>query len=74
VCKSGEVLDMSVDAGIIRKSGSWYAYGDQRLGQGREQARLYLLENAQEMASLERQLLTNHGVGLPEGGGAVGEA
>ncbi len=41
----GNILDVGVDAGIITKAGSWYSYGDQRIGQGRENAREFLVEN-----------------------------
>ncbi len=41
----GELIDLGVDLGIVRKSGSWFAYGDERIGQGREKAITYLLEH-----------------------------
>ncbi len=63
VSKSGEVLDMAVDLGLIRKSGSWYSYGDQRMGQGREQARHFLIENADLMDTLTGAILAEHGIG-----------
>jgi len=56
ISHSGEVLDMAVDDSLIRKSGSWYSYNDDRLGQGREQARQYLLENPEFSAELEAKL------------------
>ena len=63
VSQSGELLDMAVDAGLIQKSGSWYSLDDQRMGQGREQARHYLLENPQIMKTVHAQILAEHGVG-----------
>ncbi len=45
ISRAGEILDMAVDAGIVDKSGAWYAYGDEKLGQGRERVRDMLNEN-----------------------------
>jgi len=56
ISHSGELLDMAVDDSLIRKSGSWYSYNDDRLGQGREQARQFLLENPEFSAELETKL------------------
>ena len=39
------VVDIAAEAGIIQKSGAWYSYGDQRIGQGRENAKLFLKDN-----------------------------
>jgi recombination protein RecA len=41
----GDLLDLGVDEGIVEKSGSWYSYNDERIGQGRENARQFLKEN-----------------------------
>ncbi len=56
ISHSGELLDMAVDDSLIRKSGSWYSYNDDRMGQGREQARQFLLENPEFSAELEAKL------------------
>ena len=45
VSRTGELIDMAVDAGVVNKSGSWFSYGDDRLGQGRESVRTFLEEN-----------------------------
>ena len=63
VSQSGEIVDMAVDEGLIRKSGSWYSYGDQRMGQGREQARQFLLDNPEIMETLQASLMAEHGIG-----------
>ena len=63
VSKTGEILDMGVDLGLIRKSGSWYSYGDQRMGQGREQARHFLIENTEIADTLQATILAEHGIG-----------
>ena len=45
ISKTGEIIDLGVKEGIIEKSGAWFSYGDERLGQGRENAKMYLKEN-----------------------------
>ncbi len=52
----GDVLDTAVEADIIQKSGSWYSYGDERIGQGRENAKQFLAENKEMFAKLEKQV------------------
>ena len=56
ISKWGSLLDMAVERDIIHKSGAWFSYGDQRIGQGRENARLYLKDNP-ELADHIEQLL-----------------
>lgn len=53
---SGELLDLGVEHRLVQKSGSWYAYGETRIGQGREAARAFLLDNADLAAELELKL------------------
>lgn len=62
VSKVGELLDLGVKAGIIEKSGSWYSYNKQRIGQGRENAKTFLKENAQMAAEVERAVRQNAGL------------
>ena len=50
------VLDIAAEAGIIDKSGAWYSYGSQRIGQGRENAKMYLKDNAALMAEVEEKV------------------
>jgi len=50
------VLDIAAEAGIIDKSGAWYSYGSQRIGQGRENAKLYLKDNPTLMAEVEEKV------------------
>lgn len=57
VNKSGEVLDLSVGLGLVDKSGAWYSINGDRMGQGRENARQYLLDNPEVMAELESKIL-----------------
>jgi recombination protein RecA len=63
VSRSGEVVDMAVDLNFIQKSGAWYSVGAERIGQGRDNARIYLEEHPETMAKLEAQLLTHYEVG-----------
>jgi recombination protein RecA len=60
VSLAGELVDMSVDAGIIQKSGAWYSMGSERIGQGREAARTYVEERPELMKQLEVRLLQHH--------------
>jgi len=56
ISKSGSVLDAGVDQGLIEKSGTWYTYKSERIGQGRENAKKWLQENAATLADLEAKL------------------
>jgi recombination protein RecA len=53
ISHSGLVVDLATEANIIQKSGAWYSYGDQRIGQGRENAKLFLKDNAALMTEVE---------------------
>ena len=56
VSKSGEVLDMAVERELIKKSGAYYSYNGERIGQGRENARRYLMDNPETFAAIEESL------------------
>jgi recombination protein RecA len=56
ISREGELIDMGVDAKLVEKSGAWYSYGDERIGQGTENARQYLKENPVAAARLEAAL------------------
>ncbi len=56
ISRAGEVITLGVDAGILQKSGAWYSYRDEKIGQGKEKVRLYLLENPQIAREIEAQL------------------
>jgi recombination protein RecA len=56
VSREGDVLDMAANNGIVEKTGSWYAYGKEKIGQGREQARKFLIDNPQTAAEIEALL------------------
>ncbi len=56
ISREGSLLDMGVDHEFVEKSGAWYSYDGERIGQGRENARIYLRDNPQTAAKLEAQL------------------
>ena len=56
VSKTGEVIDLGVDQGIIKKSGSWFSYGDTKLGQGRDAVKSLLADNPELMEELENKI------------------
>ncbi|MDQ3270297.1 MAG: recombinase RecA [Pseudomonadota bacterium] len=56
ISREGELIDMGVDAQLIEKAGAWYSYGDERIGQGKDNARTYLKENPEVAARLEAAL------------------
>ncbi len=56
ISRTGEILDFGVKAGIIDKSGSWFAWNGEKIGQGRENARRWLKENPQSMQNIEKQI------------------
>ena len=71
ISREGDLLDLAVDSGVVDKTGTWFSYGDVRLGQGRENSKQFLRDNAELMAELREQTLKSKGVGpasgLPEG-------
>ena len=56
ISKEGEILDLGEELGIIKKSGSWYSYGDQKIGQGREKAREFLKQNPEIKGEIEQKI------------------
>jgi recombination protein RecA len=63
VSRSGEVVDMASDLEIIQKSGAWYSMDGERIGQGRDNARLYLEEHPELMTKIEARIMAHHGFG-----------
>ena len=59
ISKNGMLLDLGVEAGIVEKSGAWFNYGEMRLGQGRENARMYLKENPELAKEIEEKIRDN---------------
>ena len=68
ISKMGELLDLGVKAGVVEKSGSWFSYGDERIGQGRENAKSFLKENSRIAIEIEDRIRAAHGLDfdLPE--------
>ena len=64
ISKLGELVDLGVKAGVVEKSGSWYSYGDERIGQGRENAKQFLRANPQTARSIEDKVRAAHGLDL----------
>src|SRR5436190_612749 len=66
ISKTGELLDIGLENKIIEKSGSWFSYGDVRLGQGRENAKLFIKENGDLSGEIEQKVRKFLGIGGPE--------
>jgi len=56
ISKAGEIIDLGVEHNIIKKSGSWFSYGDTRLGQGRDAVKQLILDNPELMDELEARI------------------
>ena len=63
ISREGSVIDMGVEAGIVRKSGSWFTYGDDQLGQGKENVRQFLVDNPELANEIEQKILVSLGIG-----------
>ncbi|SIS85162.1 recombinase RecA [Paracoccus saliphilus] len=73
ISKVGELIDLGVKAGVVEKSGAWYSYGDERIGQGRENAKQYLRDNPAAADVIEDKIRASHGLDFgPAGAGAGG--
>lgn len=66
ISREGEILDLAVDRDIVEKSGTWFSYGDIRLGQGRDNVRAFLEEHPDILSEIRQKLLVAEGF-LPEG-------
>ncbi len=62
ISKTGELVDLGVKAGIVDKSGTWFSYGDTRIGQGRENAKSFLKQNPEIAAAIEKAIRANAGL------------
>jgi recombination protein RecA len=74
ISRSGDILDMAAEAGIVEKAGAWYSYKGERIGQGREAAKTFIEEKGDMMARIEQEVLVKHGVKKPGVNGAATEA
>ena len=62
ISREGSIIDMGVEAGIVRKSGSWFTYGDDQLGQGKENVRQFLVDNPELANEIEQKILIALGI------------
>jgi len=62
VSKRGELIDLGIQAGVVEKSGSWFSYDGQRIGQGRENAKVFLRDNPDIADAIERAIRSNAGL------------
>jgi recombination protein RecA len=67
ISREGDLLDLGVEAGLVEKSGAWFSYEDERIGQGRENARKFLMENPDVRERLSEAVYAHHGLkrGVP---------
>jgi recombination protein RecA len=66
ISKTGELIDIGIEHRIIEKSGSWFSYGDVRIGQGRENAKAFLHDNSDLASEIESKVRKALGIGVPE--------
>jgi recombination protein RecA len=62
ISKTGELIDLGIAANVVEKSGAWFSYGGQRIGQGRENAKQFLRENPEMAAEIEQKIRSNAGL------------
>ena len=70
---TGDLLDMAAEDGIVEKSGAWYSYGGERIGQGRENAMKFISERPPMMEKIRKEVLIKHGL-VPKGNNAPAPA
>ena len=73
ISKIGDLLDLAVNMNIVEKSGTWFSYKEERLGQGRENVRKYLDQNPELLATIEKKVRQNLGLFPGAGGEEAGE-
>ncbi len=66
ISREGSLIDYGVEQGIVKKSGAWYTYDGEQLGQGKENARNFLLKNADTALEIEQKILAKLGIGQPK--------
>ncbi len=74
ISKEGDILDLAVDMGFVQKSGAWYSFGEERIGQGRQNARAFLIEHEDMLSKLKSLILEKTGLKrIEESGNATSE-
>jgi recombination protein RecA len=71
ISREGEIIDMGVEADIVEKSGAWYSYGGERIGQGKDNAREFLKENPEMAKEIEAKIREK--LGVKNGGSLISE-
>ncbi len=71
ISKMGELLDLGVAAGVVNKSGAWFSYGDERIGQGRENAKQFLRDHPETAYDIEDKIRAAHGLDFDRPDGAA---
>lgn len=74
ISKSGELVDLGVKAGVVEKSGSWYSFDSQRIGQGRENAKNFMKDNPEIAAQIEEAIRKDAGLNVVDGENDAGTA
>ncbi|HEY8272415.1 MAG TPA: recombinase RecA [Pseudobdellovibrionaceae bacterium] len=79
ISEAGDLLDLAATANFVEKSGAWYSYNGERMGQGRDQAKQFLKDHPEMMQELRNKILSSHGIGkllmsTPEVGAEGSEA
>jgi len=72
--RTGDILDLGSEINVLQKTGSWYSFGTERIGQGREQAIVYLKEHPEIADEVERKILENYGIVRQGAAGAASAA
>ena len=62
ISREGDLVDLGVECNVVEKSGSWFSYGDERIGQGRENAKQFLTEHPETAAAIEAKVLEHYGL------------
>ena len=62
ISMTGDILDLAANCNVVNKSGAWYAYQGDKIGQGRENAKLYLQNNPEVCAEIERKVRIHYGL------------
>lgn len=66
VSHEGEVLDLAAESGIVDKSGAWYAYQGNKIGQGKENAKMFLMNNPDILEDIENQVRECYGITIKD--------
>ncbi|MFZ5774106.1 MAG: recombinase RecA [Thermodesulfobacteriota bacterium] len=74
ICRVGDLIDLAVNQNIVEKSGAWYSYSGERIGQGRDNSRTFLKEHPDMCADIEKKVRLGYGLPLPGEKGKAAEA